>query len=221
MNEMVVPKPRNTGGFSRRKRQADVDGIDYKSLYSLVMHDMKTKFDAKELTDDQKTEATRVTTETQKRLGDTSFDVLGLERGDKSQSEVLAVLAEYKDAGNMTEEQNTQVQKLAVDTQVRNSEFHFYSFLNLLNLQGRMIQELVTVLGLTAQDLELSTDQWNIIMARQTPVLSLQQEVMPEDAGGDDETTELLTTTEKKLVISGKKKPLKLLLSPNRILYCD
>ena len=27
-----------------------------------------------------------------------------LERGDKSQSEVLAVLAEYKDAGNMTEE---------------------------------------------------------------------------------------------------------------------
>ena len=38
MNEMVVPKPRNTGGFSRRKRQADVVGIDYKSLYSLVMH---------------------------------------------------------------------------------------------------------------------------------------------------------------------------------------
>ena len=55
-------------------------------------------------------------------LGDASFDVLGLERGDKSQSEVLAVLAEYKDAGNITEEQNTQVQKLAVDTQVRNSE---------------------------------------------------------------------------------------------------
>ena len=55
--------------------------------------------------------------------GDTSFDVLGLERGDKSQSEVLAVLAEYKDAGNMTEELNTQVQKLAVDTQVCNSEY--------------------------------------------------------------------------------------------------
>ena len=43
-------------------------------------------------------------TETQKRLGDTSFDMLGLEEGEKSQSEVLAVLAEYKDAGNMTEE---------------------------------------------------------------------------------------------------------------------
>ena len=113
MNEMVVTKPRNTGGFSRCKRQAGVDGIDYKSLYSLVMNDMKTKFDAKELTDDQKTEATRVFTETQKVLGDTSFDLLGLGRGGRSQSEVLAVLVEYKDADNMTEEQNTQVQKLA------------------------------------------------------------------------------------------------------------
>ena len=44
--------------------------------------------------------------------------MLGLERGDKSQSEVLAVLAEFKDAGNMTEEQ-----KLAVETQVCNSEY--------------------------------------------------------------------------------------------------
>ena len=52
----------------------------------------------------------RVITETQKMLGDTSFDVLGLERVDKSQSEVLAV---YTDTGNMTEEQNTHVQKLA------------------------------------------------------------------------------------------------------------
>ena len=42
MNEMVVNKPRNTGGFSRCKRQAGVDGIDYKSLYSLVMNDTKT-----------------------------------------------------------------------------------------------------------------------------------------------------------------------------------
>merc|ERR1719470_800704 len=196
MNEMVVPKPRNTGGFSRRKRQADVDGIDYKSLYSLVMNDMKTKFDAKELTDEQKTEATRVITETQKMSGDTSFDVLGLERGDKSQSEVLAVLAEYKDAGNMTEEQNTQVQKLAVDTQVR------------------MIQELVTVLGLTAQDLELSADQWDIVMARQTFVLP-KEEVTPEDASEDNETTELLTTTEENLVISGKEAPDVTTLSAN------
>ena len=83
------------------------------------MEDMKLKFDAKELTDNQKMEVTKVITKTQKVLGDTSFAVLGLERGEKTQSEVLAVLAEYKNAGNMTEEQKYQVQRLAVDTQVR------------------------------------------------------------------------------------------------------
>ena len=51
-------------------------------------------------------------------LGDHSFAVLGLDREGKSQAEVLAVLAEYKDAGNMTEKQTMEVQQLAVDTQV-------------------------------------------------------------------------------------------------------
>ena len=56
------------------------------------MNDMKTKFDAKELTDNPSG-----------YHGDTE-----IERGDKSQFKVLAVLAEYKNAGcNMTEEQNT------------------------------------------------------------------------------------------------------------------
>merc|ERR1711970_351195 len=87
------------------------DDIDYKTVYSLVMQDMKSKFDAKELTDEQKVEATKVITETQKKLGDTSLAVLGLERGEKSQSEVLAVLSAYKQAGNMTEDQNNQVKK--------------------------------------------------------------------------------------------------------------
>merc|ERR1719228_2893110 len=114
---------------------------------------MKAKFDAQELTDEQKAAATRIITETQKLLGDTSFAVLGLERGDKSQAEVLAVLAEYKDSGNMTQDQNNQVKKLAVDTQVR------------------MIQELVDVLGLSASDLGLTTEQLDVIMARHTFVL--------------------------------------------------
>ena len=117
MNKEDLPMPRrNTAGF-RRRRQAEA-ALDIKTIYSLVMQDMKTKFAAKELTDEQKTEATRVITETQKMLGDSSFSVLGLERGDKSQSEVLEVLAEYRDAGNMTEAQNNAIKKLAVDTQV-------------------------------------------------------------------------------------------------------
>ena len=44
-----------------------------------------------------------VITETLKMLMNSAW------RGDKSQSDVLAVLADYKDAGNMTEERNTQV----------------------------------------------------------------------------------------------------------------
>jgi len=203
MNKSIVPKPRSSSGF-RRKRQA-YDGIDFKRVYSLVMNDMKTKFDAKELTDIQKTEATKVITETQKMLGDTSFAVLGLERGDKSQSEVLAVLAEYKDAGNMTIDQNTQVQKLAVDTQVR------------------MIQELVGVLDLSATDLELTAEQLDIIMARHTFVLKPPGNVQPEVAtekevegteagvgntGQDVEAIELLnTTTAENLSIEAKEAP--------------
>merc|ERR1712240_272691 len=152
MNKVSLPKPRSNDKRFRRRRQAGAY-VDYKTICTLVMNDMKAKFDAQELTNDQKTAATRIITETQKLLGDTSFAVLGLERGDKSQAEVLAVLAEYKDSGNMTQGQNNQVKKLAVDTQVR------------------MIQELVDVLGLSASDLGLTTEQLDVIMARHTFVL--------------------------------------------------
>ena len=46
------------------------------------------------------------------------YQVLGLERGELSQEEVLGVLAEYRNSGNMTQTQNNQIQQLAVDTQV-------------------------------------------------------------------------------------------------------
>merc|ERR1719430_1635302 len=176
MNKGGLPAPRSGPGGFRRKRQADA-GLDIKTIYALLMNDMKTKFDAKELTDEQKTEATRVITETQKLLGDTSFTVLGLERGDRSQNEVLAVLAEYKEAGNMTERQNTEIKNLAVDTQVR------------------MIQELVGVLNLNASDLGLTPEQLDVVMARHTFVLK-----SPGDPVVSVNTTELLN-------IEGKTAP--------------
>ena len=70
-----------------------------------------------DLSEDQKKEATTVITNTQSLLANTSFQVLGLERGELSQEEVLAVLAEYRNSGNMTQIQNNQIQQLAVDTQ--------------------------------------------------------------------------------------------------------
>ena len=41
MNKVGLPVPRFQGGF-RRRRQADT-GLDIKTIYSLVMHDLKTK----------------------------------------------------------------------------------------------------------------------------------------------------------------------------------
>merc|ERR1719186_1643572 len=196
-NGLVLPKPRRNLNKFRRRRQATLaldDDIDYKNVYTIIMEDMKAKLDAKELTDSQKMEATKVITDTQKMLGDTSFAVLGLERGEKTRSEVLSVLAEYKDAGNMTEEQNSQVQKLAVDTQVR------------------MIQELVGVLGLSATNLDVTEEQLEVIMARHTFVLKPPGDVQSDVNEDVLAVTELLvealdTTAKSELAIDGKVAP--------------
>ena len=74
---------------SRRKRQAEETvANEVKKVYIDVMNDMKTKFEADGLTSEQKVAATKVITETQAKLGTFSFNVLGLERGDRT-SELL------------------------------------------------------------------------------------------------------------------------------------
>ena len=82
------------------------------------MQDLSAQFTAGSLTDNQKINATSTITETQGLLANSSFAVLGLERGNLTQREVLTVLSEYRDSGNMTTEQNEKIQQLAVDTQV-------------------------------------------------------------------------------------------------------
>ena len=70
---------------SRRKRQAEETvANEVKKVYIDVMNDMKTKFEADGLTSEQKVAATKVITETQAKLGTFSFNVLGLERGDRT-----------------------------------------------------------------------------------------------------------------------------------------
>jgi len=116
----------NVGTVSRRRRQAVEDSdpddevaVEIKKIYVDVMNDMKKKFDNGDMSSDQKVAATTVITETQTLLGVKSFEVLGLEVGVKNSAEVFAVLKEYKESGNMTEEQNTAMQDLAEDTQIR------------------------------------------------------------------------------------------------------
>jgi len=103
----------------RRKRQVETNALDIKKLYIDVMNDMKVKFQNGDLNQDQKIGATGVITETQSLLGQKSFEVLGLQIGDMTSVQIFEVLKGWKEAGNMTDEQNTAMQDLAEDTQVR------------------------------------------------------------------------------------------------------
>lgn len=87
-------------------------------VYIGVMNDMKTKFDKRELSSEQKTATTRVIVETQALLATHSFRVLGLERGHLTSREVFAVLMAHREAGNMTAEQNSAMDNLSEVTQI-------------------------------------------------------------------------------------------------------
>ena len=103
----------------RRKRQAEDSGVNYKAVYSRVMAVMTTKFNAKELTEEQKANATLAIISTQTMLGSYSFDVLGLEKANLTQDEILQTLQIYQEANNMTDHQSQQIAQLSVDTQAR------------------------------------------------------------------------------------------------------
>ena len=97
-------------------RQTD---LDIKQLYIDVINDMKIKFESGGLNVDQKVAATGVITGTQMLLGEKSFEVLGLQIGDRNSVQIFEVLKGWKEAGNMTAQQDNAMQDLAVDTQVR------------------------------------------------------------------------------------------------------
>merc|ERR1712013_193214 len=99
-------------------RQAD-DSDFVKNIYVKVMNDVKTKYDSGELSSKQKVAATAWISETQNLLGVKSFEVLGMEVGNKTTVEIYKVLKEAKESGNMTDEQDTAMQDLAIGTQVR------------------------------------------------------------------------------------------------------
>ena len=100
--------------LQRGRRQAS----EMQKVYIGVMNDMKTKFDKRELSSEQKTATTRVISETQARLATHSFRVLGLERGQLTSREVFALLMAHREAGNMTAEQNSAMDNLSEITQI-------------------------------------------------------------------------------------------------------
>ena len=137
----------------RRKRQTNLindDNIDYGPIYSIVMRDMKQKFEAKKLTMAQKKEAGKIIKKTQQILRDESLKVFDIKRGNKSEPQILNILTRYKSANNNTKEQKLSMKILDKDTQIR------------------MIQRLTEVLELTHTDLGITNEELKIIKNRET-----------------------------------------------------
>ena len=103
--------------------------MDYKEIYNKVMANLSSQFINNQLSQTQKTEVTQIIKNTQSKLDGDTFRVLGLDRGNKTHAEVLQTLQQYRDSGNMTAEQNQEIQQLAVDTQVSIIIYHLFGHL--------------------------------------------------------------------------------------------
>ena len=106
------------------------------------------------LSEDQRKEARTIIFNTQSIEANAVLQVLGLERGELSYEEFLA----YKNSGNMTQIQNTQIEQLAVDKQIC------------------IIQRLVPLLGLNKERLSLTEEQFSTLMDTKTFCISIEDE---------------------------------------------
>merc|ERR1719234_3085837 len=147
---------------------------------------MKTKFQSGELNQDQKVAATVVITETQTLLGQKSFEGLGLQIGERNSVQIFEVLKGWKEAKNMTAEQDTAMQDLAEDTQVR------------------MIQGILGVFGFPADqaavNYNVSAEDGRLLLQRPTFGSEVKREESiseePEiDISSTSITTSTITTT--------------------------
>ena len=139
--------------INRRWNGSLID-LDIKKLYIDVMNDMKNKFQTGDMNQDQKVAATGVIVATQSLLGQKSFEVLGLQIGNRNSVQIFEVLKGWKEAGNMTSQQDNAMQDLAEDTQVR------------------MIQGILEVFGYTpeqgAQNYNVSAEDLRLLLQRPT-----------------------------------------------------
>ena len=139
---------------TNRQWNGSLVDLDIKKLYVDVMNDMKIKFQSGDLSWDQKRTATGVIVETQRLLGQRSFEVLGLQIGDRNSIQIFEVLKGWKEAGNMTAQQDKAMQDLAEDTQIR------------------MIQGILGVFGFTpeqgVQNYNVSAKDLRLLLQRPT-----------------------------------------------------
>jgi len=150
-----VPSPREN---VRRKRQADAgvgtaSAAYYKQIYDEMMRLLGEMFRSGQLSNQQVATATNIINLTQDLLADSSFAVLGLERGDMTAQQILAVLQQYRDSNRLTPDQSTKINQLAIDTQIR------------------MIQQISPVIGINHLSLGLSEQEYNDLLSVPTFVV--------------------------------------------------
>merc|ERR1712142_453706 len=133
--------------LNRHKR--DVTDVNFMDLHDKVMELLIQRFG--ELTPEQQEESKHFITDSQERLGNATLILLGKDptKLSLSQADVLTIIEEGKAQG-MTDEQEQGIVKIARDAQVR------------------LIQELSSLLNLTATDLGISQPKFDEIKAMET-----------------------------------------------------
>jgi len=130
--------------LNRHKR--DVTDINFMDLHDKVMELLIQRFG--ELTAEQQEESKHFITDSQERLGNATLILLGKDptKMSLSQADVLTIIEEGKAEG-MTDEQEQGIVKIARDAQVR------------------LIQELSSLMNLTATDLGITQQNFDEIKA--------------------------------------------------------
>jgi len=133
-----------TNEHSRRRREVTLnlletpEEVDYRVLHDQVMEILMDQF--KGLSKEKRVEAANIITSTQELLGNGTLIAIGLDPQSVqlSQSDVLGIIGEYKESGNLDASQEAKIVTLATDAQVR------------------LIQKLVKLLKLTPESLGIS-----------------------------------------------------------------
>jgi len=133
-----------TNEHSRRRREDTLnlletpEEVDYRVLHDQVMEILMDQF--KGLSKEKKVEAANIITNTQELLGNGTLIAIDLDPQSVqlTQSDVLGIIGEYKESGNLNASQEAKIVTLATDAQVR------------------LIQKLVKLLNLTPESLGIS-----------------------------------------------------------------
>jgi len=136
-----------TNILNRHKR--DVSDVNFMDLHDKVMELLIQKFG--DLTPEQQEKSKHFITDSQERLGNATLILLGQDptKLSLSQADVLTIIEEGK-ANGMSDEQEKGIVRIARDAQVR------------------LIQELSSLLNMTATDLGISQPKFDEIKAMET-----------------------------------------------------